>query len=126
MKMISEKIKIALNEEKRDYKANGRHHGGLGSFNIRIQQPGSEGGKIPEILKDESDPNAIKSNNAEILLKLWMMLDFDEKEDFKSFLLSELRKDSHYNDVAYLIFYVLSQIICSLGNALICPNFAEP
>jgi len=106
-KSIHEKINTVLNEERRAYQANGRQHGGLGSFNIGIQQKWNVLGKIPELLCPKSDPNAVKSKNVDILLKLYCTLNKEDKKRFCDYLLTQLSRQSDYADVAYFILFVL-------------------
>ncbi len=108
---LNKKINIVLDEEVRSYTANGRIRGGLGSLNITLQSVPNNGwtnvGQIPELLFDKSDPTVISSPNSNILLKLYSSLDKDGKDNFRTYLVSHLRKDSAYVSVAYLIFFVL-------------------
>ncbi len=108
---LHKKINIVLDEEVRSYVANGRIRGGLGSLNITLQSVPNNGftsvGQIPKLLFNESDPTVISSPNSNILLKLYSSLDKDGKDNFRTYLISHLRKDSTYASVAYLIFFVL-------------------
>ena len=81
-KKIHGKINIVLNEERRAYKANGRRCGGLGSFNIGVQQGWNISGKMSELLYFESNPSTIKSKNADVLLKLYCVFNKEDKKRF--------------------------------------------
>jgi len=111
MEALAKKIDIILKEEKRAYKAHGRHTGGLGSFNITIQSRGWDSkGEVPNIVNDQSDPDSIKSRNANILFRLYTTLNPEDKKNLKEYLLKNLSRDSEYFDVAYLVIFVLSKI----------------
>ena len=121
---LHKKINIALDEEVRAYSAKGRIRGGLGSMNIGLQSMPNNGwtteGEISQILFQESDKSVISSPNAIILLKLYSSLDKPSKEDFASYLISHLRKDSPYASIGYFIFFILYRIgetIRALSNA---------
>jgi len=114
MEELQHKIDIILSEEKRAYAANGRRGGHLGSFNIDIGDGWTDAypkaGVYPELLIIPASLNSIRSPQAETMLKLYSSLKSDEKEQFKSFLLSYLSKDCQFFDVAYLTFFVLHRI----------------
>jgi len=83
----------------------------LGSFNITLQSRGwVSRGKVPRLVSDQSDPNSIKSKNADILLRLYTTLNPEDKKNMKEYLLKNLSRSSEYYDVAYLIIFVLSKI----------------
>lgn len=111
---LQKKINIVLDEEVRSYTARGRRQGALGSMNIGLQSVPNKGwtteGEIPQLLFDKSDANTIISPNATILFKLYSSLGDDEKGMFKSYLLTHLRKDSLYANIAYFIFFVLYRV----------------
>jgi hypothetical protein len=111
MATTQEKIQIILNEEKRAYTARGRSMGRLGSFNhgIPSQGPTSEE-RYPELVVAQSDPNAIKSTNVDLLLKLYSSLDSTEKVALEVFLLVEMRSGGNYEQVSYFIFFALYRI----------------
>jgi hypothetical protein len=117
---LHKKINIVLDEEVRSYVANGRIRGGLGSLNITLQSVPNNGftsvGQIPKLLFNESDPTVISSPNSNILLKLYSSLDKDGKDNFRTYLISHLRKDSTYASVAYLIFFVLQPSAANKPN----------
>jgi len=114
MEDLQKKIDIILNEEKRAYAANGRRGGHLGSFNIDIGDGYTDAyptvGAYPKLLSVPANLDAIQSPQATVLLKLYSSIKSDEKEQFKSILLSHLSKDAIFFDVAYLIFFVLHRI----------------
>lgn len=110
MDNLQQQIDIVLNEEKRAYKAKGRRGGGLGSFNIKIGDGWTTVGEIPKLISDNASLDAIQSPNATTLLKLYSTLNSENKEQFKTTLLSYLSKDSPYFDVAYLTFFVLHRV----------------
>lgn len=124
MEELQQKIDIILNEEKRAYAANGRKGGHLGSFNIDIGDGWTDTyptvGAYPKLLAIPANLDAIQSPQATVLLKLYSSIKSDEKEQFKSILLSYLSKDASFFDVAYLIFFVLHRIgatVESIGQA---------
>ena len=112
MENLTQKIDVILKEEKRAYKAHGRSEGGLGSFNITLNNGvwKKEKDKVPSLVSDSSDPDSIKSKNADILLRLYTSLNPEDKEKMKGYLLENLARTSEYYDVAYLIIFVLSRI----------------
>jgi len=117
---LHNKINIILDEEVRSYTARGRRMGALGSMNIGLQSVPNNGwtseGQIPQILFDKSDPNVISSPNATTLLKFFSTLDNDEKGAFKTYFISNLRKDSLYASIGYFIFFVLYRIGETVGG----------
>ncbi|MCK5061197.1 hypothetical protein KAR28_01445 [Candidatus Parcubacteria bacterium] len=118
---IQYKINIILNEEKRAYQANGRRGGGLGSFNIKINDGWRREGEIPKILNKSIDSEAIISSQSELLLKIYSASNGEKRKEFKKYLLNNLDKDSNYSDVAYLIMYILHR----LGNTVIALKSAN-
>ena len=110
MEDIKYKIDIILNEERRAYSANGRRGGGLGSFNIKIGDGWRTEGEIPKIINTEIDTEAIKSPQAELLLKLYSTLNNKSKKIYLEYLLACLDKKSEFSDVAYLILYFLHRV----------------
>src|SRR3989344_7237804 len=104
---IIEKVNTLLKEEKRAYAANGRIRGGLGSFSVGIGGGWTTVGQIPQILNDVSTVDAIKSPNAELLIKLYAAADPNEKNIIKTYLLEQLRRNSEFFDVAYFVLFVL-------------------
>lgn len=111
---LHKKINIILDEEVRSYSAKGRVRGGLGSMNVTLQSVPNNGwtneGQIPQLLFDKSDPTVISSPNATTLIKFYSSLDLDGKSNFKTYLVTHLRKDSPYASIGYLIFFVLYRI----------------
>lgn len=111
---LQKKINIVLNEEVRSYGAKGRTQGALGSMNIGLQSMPNNGwtiqGEIPKLLFDKSDSTVIFSPNATILLKLYSSLDAGGKNNFKNYLITNLRKDSAHVSIGYFIFFVLHRI----------------
>jgi hypothetical protein len=111
---LHKKIKVVLDEEKRAYAVRGRSMGGLGSLNIGLQSAPNQGwtteGQIPSLLFDKSGDSIISSPNATLLLRLYSTLDPSDKENLKSFLITHLRRDSEYADIAYFIFFVFYRI----------------
>lgn len=103
---LHQKIDIVLNEEKRAYSLRSR----LGSFNVGIPGGWRKEGEVPNLLVIPANLEAIQSPNATILLKLYSSLKTDDKENFKSIVLSYMSKDSQYAQQAYLIFFVLYRV----------------
>lgn len=121
---LHKKINIVLDEEVRSYSARGRRMGALGSMNIGLQSMPNNGwtneGQVPAILFDESNKEVISSPNATILLRLYSSLDAESKINFRTYLVSNLRKDSPYVSIGYFILFVLyriGEIIVALKNA---------
>lgn len=111
---LHKKIKLVLDEEKRAYTARGRTPHSTGSLNVGFQSLPNQGwtevGHIPAILFDESVKDAVKSSNAELLLRLFSTLDQKGKDDLKLFLFGNLHWSSEYADIAYFIFFVLYRV----------------
>ena len=107
-------VQAALDEERRAYAARGRSVGALGSLNIGMQSLPNNGwtelGKVPEILFPNSDPGAISSPTATLLIKFYSTLTEEERGYFRIFLLGTLQKNSEYAVVAYFAFFVLYRV----------------
>ncbi len=110
MNGLKDKINVILNEEKRAYSANGRIHGGLGSFNIGIGGGWTTAGQVPKLISERPSLEAISSPNATVLLKLYSSLNDPDRDEFSNILISYLSKESPYFDVSYLIFFVLHRV----------------
>jgi len=104
---------LILNDERRNYAANGRERGGLGSLNVTLQSEPNFGwtevGKVPSLLWDKAQAKTIESSNIERLLKL-VALDAAGKESLEQYLLSHLNKASPFADVGYFIFLALHRM----------------
>lgn len=111
---LQKRIELILQSEKDAYSQNGRTGGGLGSFNIGLQSLPNGGwtsrGSIKKYLFDTSDQDFIKSENAQILLKLYSTLLKEKKLEFESILLEHVTKESEYCDVAYLICFIFIRL----------------
>lgn len=83
-------------------------------MNVTLQSVPNNGwtneGQIPQLLFDKSDPTIISSPNATTLIRFYSSLDPDGKGNFRTYLLTHLRKDSPYASIGYLIFFVLYRI----------------
>ncbi len=103
-----------LNEEKRNYAANGRFRGGLGSLNVKIQSELNLGwtieGQIPELLWTREKATPLSSPNLARLLKLHTLLGTQDQDNLQHFLLSQLRKDSPYSEIGYFVFLALHRM----------------
>jgi len=110
MATTQEKIEIILNEEKRAYAAKGRTVGGLGSFNHGLPTRVAMSESPPELVAAKSDPDAIQSPNADLLLKLHSSLDSSDKRLFETVLLIEMRADGNYAKISYLNLFVLYKL----------------
>jgi hypothetical protein len=103
-----------LKEEKRNYAANGRTRGGLGSLNVGLQSEPNYGvtevGKVPSLLWKKGSGKNVSSPNLERLLKIYEALSNTDKENIDQYLLSQLQKDSPFSDVAYFVFLTLHRI----------------
>ena len=89
---VNSHVQAALDEERRAYAARGRSIGALGSLNIGLQSLPNNGwteiGKVPEILFPNSDPGAISSPTATLLIKFYSALTEQERVYFRIFLLA--------------------------------------
>jgi len=108
-------IDIILAEERRNYAANGRIRGGLGSLNVTLQSEPNHGwtqeGAVPRLLWNrEENPPAIDSPNFARLIRLSTALDNGGKQDLEEYLLSHLNKASPFADVAYFVFLALHRM----------------
>lgn len=105
-------IDAVLNEERRQYAANGRQRGGLGSLNTTLQSEPNYGwtrqGQVPGLLWDaDQRPPLVDSRNLARLLRLHDSADADGKRGMEDYLISHLDKRSPFADVAYFIFLAL-------------------
>lgn len=105
-------IDAILNEERRQYAANGRQRGGLGSLNTTLQSEPNYGwttqGQVPGLLWDaDHRPPLVDSQNLARLLRLHDSADVDGKRGLEDYLTSHLDKRSPFADVAYFIFLAL-------------------
>lgn len=108
-------VDIILAEEKRNYAANGRIRGGLGSLNVTLQSEPNHGwtqeGAVPRLLwTREENPPAVDSLNLTRLIRMYAALDGGGKRDLEEYLLSHLNKASTYADVAYFVFLALHRM----------------
>jgi hypothetical protein len=89
-----QKVDFILNEERRNYAANGRIRGGLGSLNVTLQSEPNSGwtevGSVPSLLWDKRKAKHIESPNASRLIKLHAALSDAEKDDLERYLLSRM------------------------------------
>ena len=103
-----------LKEEKRNYAANGRIRGGLGSLNVGLQNEPNYGwtevGKVPSLLWKKGSGKIVSSPNLERLIKTYEALSEPDKRNIVQYLLSQLQKDSQFADVAYFVFLALHRI----------------
>ncbi|MBK5125886.1 hypothetical protein IQ288_39420 [Burkholderia sp. R-69980] len=108
-------VDLILAEERRNYAANGRTRGGLGSLNVTLQSEPNHGwtreGAVPRLLweREEGQP-AVDSPNFSRLMRLYASFDDAAKGDFEDYLLSHLNKLSVYADVAYFVFLALHRM----------------
>lgn len=119
-------VDIILAEEKRNYAANGRIRGGLGSLNVTLQSEPNHGwtqeGAIPRLLwRREENPPAVDSLNLTRLIRLYEALDDGGKRDLEEYLLSHLNRASTYADVAYFLFLALHR----MGRTVDCVAAAQ-
>jgi type IV secretory pathway VirB3-like protein len=103
-----------LKEEKRNYEANGRIRGGLGSLNVGLQNEPNYGetkvGKVPSLLWKEGNRKNVSSPNLERLIKIYEALSNPDKDNLEQYLLSQLQKESPFAEVAYFVFLALHRI----------------
>jgi hypothetical protein len=109
-----QEVDLVLNEERRNYAANGRERGGLGSLNVTLQSEPNFGwtevGKVPSLLCDKANAKRIESPNADRLIRLHSTLCDAEKNNLERYLLSHLHKRSRYAEVSYFIFFALHRM----------------
>jgi hypothetical protein len=103
-----------LAEEKRNYAANGRQRGGLGSLNVGLQSEPNHGwttqGKTPKLLWDTGEGTSVTSPNLERLLRVHTALAMEEKNNQERYLLAQLCKESPFAEVAYFVFLALHRV----------------
>jgi hypothetical protein len=103
-----------LAEEKRNYAANGRLRGRLGSLNVGLQSEPSyqwtTHGEIPKLLWDTGKGTPVTSPNLERLLKVHTALAMEEKDNQERYLLAQLCKESSFAEVAYFVFLALHRV----------------
>ncbi|WP_322093944.1 hypothetical protein [Paraburkholderia bannensis] len=102
-------VDAVLAEEHRQYAANGRNRGGLGSLNITLQNEPNSGvfreGEVPALLWSvDQQPPAVGSANIARLLRLHLSADAEGRDALEAYLLSHLHRRSPHADVAYFIF----------------------
>lgn len=111
---LQKHIGIILQSEMEAYSRNGRRGGGLGSFNVGLQSVPNNGwtsvGSVKQYLFDTPDQDFIKSENAQILLKLYSTLNKEKQKEFESILLKYIEKESEYRDVGYLICFIFIRL----------------
>nr|WP_057929884.1 hypothetical protein [Burkholderia ambifaria] len=105
-------VDAVLLEEQRQYAANGRIRGGLGSLNVTLQHEPDGGvvrvGDVPVLLwRADQRPPAVSSENLARLLRLHAAADANGKATVEDYLLSHLNRRSPYADIAYFVFLAL-------------------
>ena len=109
-----ETAEAILKEEKRNYAANGRRTGGMGSLNVGLQSEPNCGataqGKIPKLLWDLGKGTPVTSFNLDRLLALHPSLDPIAKDNLERYLLAQLDRDSTFADIAYFVFLALHRM----------------
>ncbi|MDI1347131.1 MAG: hypothetical protein PSV22_24030 [Pseudolabrys sp.] len=107
-------VDLILNEEKRNYVANGRERGGLGSLNVTLQSEPNNGwteaGKVPSLLWPKNQGKIISSPNLDRLLKLHDSARPEEKVAVEAYLESHLNRKSPFAAVGYFIFVALHRM----------------
>ncbi|HDR8982114.1 TPA: hypothetical protein QDA89_000985 [Burkholderia vietnamiensis] len=105
-------VDAILNEEMRQYVANGRQRGGLGSLNVTLQSEPNNGwtqvGAVPNLLwsRDDGQP-AIGSTNLDRLVRAFNDRDPAAQGGLVEYLLSHLNRASPFASVAYFNFMAL-------------------
>lgn len=105
-------VDAILNEEKRQYVANGRRQGGLGSLNVTLQNEPNHGwtqvGAVPNLLwsRDDGQP-PISSPNLDRLVRAFNARDLAAQAELGEYLLSHLNRGSTFASVAYFNFMAL-------------------
>ena len=103
-----------LREERRSYGARGRTIGKFGSLNVGIQSEPNFGyatnDEVPQLLWDMAKGKQLSSPNLGRLLSLRQSLGPADGANLESYLLSNLRKDSEFADVAYFVFLALHRM----------------
>mgnify|MGYP006898375852 CR=1 FL=1 len=111
---LDKKLQLILDSELSAYRQKGRISGGLGSFNVNLQSVPNAGwtarDSVTKYLFDEVDKDFIKSDNAELILKLYSSVGAIEREKLEQLLLNYLDKDDEHNDISYLIVFVFIRI----------------
>jgi hypothetical protein len=109
-----EAVDLILNEERRNYTANGRERGGLGSLDVTLQSEPNFGwtevGKVPNLLWSKDEARTIGSDNLARLIGTHASLAPAEKIGLEQYLLSHLDRRSPYADIAYFIFLGLHRM----------------
>jgi hypothetical protein len=118
-------IKGALLEERRQYTANGRLRGGLGSVTPGLQSEPNLGwtevGKVPPLLWEPASGTPVASPNADRAVAFHSTLSEDDRDALEQELLNQLDRSSQYTDVAYFVFLVLYRV----GRGLDALNAAQ-
>lgn len=103
--------KYALQEEQRQYAANGRTRGGLGSLNTGLQsEPNygwTEAGKVPPLLWEPANATPLGSSNLDVVIRYHRSLGEVDQAKLEEELLKQLDIASPYANVAYFIWLVL-------------------
>lgn len=108
-------IDAILNEEMRQYVANGRQRGGLGSLNVTLQNEPNNGwtqvGAVPNPLwsRDDGQP-PISSPNLDRLVRAFNDRDPAAEAGLVEYLLSHLNRASPFASVAYFNFMALHRV----------------
>ncbi|WGS47094.1 hypothetical protein LFL97_33750 [Burkholderia sp. JSH-S8] len=105
-------VDAILSEEMRQYVANGRQRGGLGSLNVTLQSEPNNGwtkvGAVPNLLwsRDDGQP-PIGSPNLDRLVRAFNDRDPAAQGGLVEYLLSHLNRASPFASVAYFNFMAL-------------------
>jgi hypothetical protein len=107
-------IKGTLLEERRQYTANGRLRGGLGSVTPGLQSEPNLGwtevGKVPQLLWEPANSIPVSSANVDRAVAFCGTVSEDDCETLEQELLNQLDRSSQYTDVAYFVFLILYRV----------------
>jgi len=105
------KIDLVFRREILDYERNGRIRGGLGSFNVGTNMEWIRAsGRRENPLAEVPVHDAISSQNASILLRLYASLDTNGKAEFTRYVTNLLIDKGKHADLTYLAYFVLFKV----------------
>jgi len=106
--VIVSKIETVLRSEAMAYRTNGRQVGGLGSFNVNMNGGFAHSNQRgPRLVDTIPNHEVINSRSADALLRLYSQLGVSGREIFKRELIKILEGPSEYQNLSYLVYFVL-------------------